>query len=122
MVDDRNRIIMIAWVYAQDLEATCRFYAGTLGLPLMRDEGEARLYGVTDTSSIGVCRAFGDRVVEPAGGMISIVTDDVDAWYDRLSAAGTTLRGAPERLDQFGIYTFFAEDPNGYVIEFQQFL
>jgi hypothetical protein len=28
---------------------------------------------------------------------------------------------AAHRLPQFGIYTFFAEDPNGYVIGFQQF-
>ena len=54
--------------------------------------------------------------------MISIVTDDVDGWYARLNAAGVSIAQPPHTLEQFSIYTFFANDPNGYVIEFQQFL
>ena len=53
--------------------------------------------------------------------MISIITGDVDSWYRRLLDKGLRIEKAPHRLDQFGIYTFFIEDPNGYVIEFQQF-
>ena len=60
-------------------------------------------------------------MVEPKGGMISLVTDDVDNWYQRLRARGVDIDEAPRRLEQFGIYTFFVRDPNGYVIEFQQF-
>jgi catechol 2,3-dioxygenase-like lactoylglutathione lyase family enzyme len=53
--------------------------------------------------------------------MISIVTDDVDAWYQRLRGKGVAVDNPPRRLEQFAIYTFFTRDPNGYVIEFQQF-
>ncbi len=112
----------ITWVYTEDLERTAAFYGGLLGLPVVRDEGAARIFRTGPSSFIGVCRAFEDRVVEPRGGMITLVTDGVDAWYARLEAAGATLRGPPERIEAFGIYSFFAEDPNGYVIEFQKFL
>ena len=112
----------ITWVYTRDLERTCRFYGEILGLELVRNEGTARIFKSSDESYIGVCLAFEDRVVEPAGGMITLVTDDVDGWYARLQENGADLRGSPEVLDEFKIYSFFARDPNGYVIEFQQFL
>jgi len=112
----------ITWVYARDLEGTCRFYGEVLGLDMTLDEGKARIYRASDSAYIGICEAFGGRVVEPKGGMITLVTDDVDAWFARLEHAGATLKGAPERHEAFNIYAFLAEDPNGYLIEFQQFL
>ncbi len=112
----------ITWVYTTDLEDTCRFYDTILGFEIIRDEGGARIFHVTPASAIGVCKALPGRIVQPDGSMISLVTADVDAWYDRLARHKATLRGAPERLEEFGIYGFFAEDPNGYVIEFQKFL
>ena len=112
----------VTWVYTEDLAGTCAFYGETLGLELVRDEGVARIYRTSADGHVGVCETVGFRVVEPKGGMITLVTDHVDGWYAHLSAAGATLRGRPERNDRFGIYAFLAEDPNGYLIEFQQFL
>ncbi len=112
----------ITWVYTNDLDATCRFYVDVLGLDLLRDEGAARIYRTSGNGAVGVCQAIGGRIVEPKGGMITLVTDDVDGWYVRLSAAGAATQGPPEKIEQFGIYAFLAEDPNGYLIEFQQFL
>ncbi len=97
------------------------FYADVLGLECTRDEGDARVFATGENAGIGVCRVFADRVVEPRGGMISIVTSDVDAWYRRLVDQGVSIARPPHRLEQFGIYTFFVTDPNGYVLEFQQF-
>ena len=113
---------MICWVYTRDLEGTCDFYSNTLGLTLDRDEGSARIYVVNAGARIGICLAFADRVVQPDGGMISIVTDDVDGWYAKLIAGGIEIAQPPHTLEQFGIYTFFAHDPKGYIIEFQQFI
>jgi catechol 2,3-dioxygenase-like lactoylglutathione lyase family enzyme len=111
----------ISWVYTQDLDSTANFYADALGLECIRETADDRIFATTATAAIGVCRIFAERVVEPKGGMISIVTDDVDAWYRRLTGKGITVAGPPHRLERFGIYTFFVTDPNGYVIEFQQF-
>ena len=111
----------ISWVYTQDLDLAADFYANRLGMECIRDEGKARLYQTADGAAIGVCETFADRVVEPKGGMISLVTDDVDAWYRRLVDCGLDIENPPHRLERFGIYTFFVTDPNGYIIEFQQF-
>jgi len=112
----------ITWVYTENLEHTSSFYQNDLGLKLLRDEGTARIFKVSATAQIGVCRSFEDRVVEPRGGMITFVTDDVDEWYEYLIGNNVNIRSAPHRLEAFKIYTFFVEDPNGYVLEFQQFL
>ena len=112
----------ISWVYTQDLDSTAYFYAEVLGLECTRDQGAARIFATGDNAWIGVCQAFADRVVEPKGGMISIVSDDVDAWYQRLVDIGLSIDQPPHRLKQFGIYRFRVKDPNGYLIEFQQFV
>lgn len=112
----------ISWVYCDDLETACHFYGETLGLELWRDAGMARIYRTANAAMIGVCRAFDGREVQPVGAMITLLSEDVDGWYDRLKSRGARLRGAPEELRAFGIYSFFCEDPNGYVIEIQKFL
>ena len=121
MTDDLTLQRQITWVYTDDLERSSAFYGEVLGLVLVRDEGAARIFEVNAGAAIGVCTAFEDRVVEPRGGMISLVTNDVDAWYARIVAAGVQPDAPPHRLEQFGIYTFFVRDPAGYVVEFQSF-
>ena len=111
----------ITWVYTYDLDSTADFYTNKLGFECLSDEGPARIYATAHGARIGICEAFADRVVEPKGGMISLVTDDVDGWYRHLVERGVEIDQAPHRLEQFGIYTFFVRDPNGYVLEFQQF-
>lgn len=110
------------WVYTDDLEASARFYGDVLGLELDRDAGAARIYRAGPGALIGVCTAFADRVVEPKGGMITLLSDDVDGWYRDLLAKGARLQGPPEKLERFGIYSFFVEDPAGYTVEIQKFL
>ena len=112
----------ITWVYTNDLEGTCAYYHRVLGLELERDEGPARIFKVGGRAAIGVCLAIEGRVVQPSGGMITLVTDDVDEWYSILQEKGADLLGPPCRLEEFGIYGFFSRDPNGYVIEFQTFI
>jgi catechol 2,3-dioxygenase-like lactoylglutathione lyase family enzyme len=113
----------VNWVYTEDLAGTCDFYRRILGLEEVLDEGgNARIFRTCGNAFIGVCRVFEGRAVEPSGSMVSIVTDEVDAWYERLRAEGVELRGPPQLLEAFNIYTLFAKDPNGYAIEFQQFL
>ena len=111
----------ISWVYTQELDSTAKFYAEVLGLSCIRESPGARIFETAANAAIGVCSVFAGRVVEPKGGMISIVTDDVDAWYRRLIDNGADIEQPPRRLPRFAIYSFFVTDPNGYVIEFQQF-
>jgi len=117
-----NITCQITWVYTDNLERTSKFYEEDLGLKLVLNEGAARIFQVSSTAQIGVCTAFEDRVVEPKGGMITLVTNEVDEWYTRLTNKGVVINNPPHVLEKFNVYTFFLEDPNGYVIEIQQFL
>jgi catechol 2,3-dioxygenase-like lactoylglutathione lyase family enzyme len=112
----------IAWVYCEDLAITSAFYSNVLGLELWRDAGTAQIFRSAPGAMIGVCRVFEGREVLPAGGMITLLISDVDERYELLKSRGARLLSAPEKLEHFGIYSFFCEDPNGYVIEIQRFL
>ena len=111
----------VTWVYTHDLPTTARFYAETLALPLVLDQGACRIYRTSATSFLGVCQVRPGREVEPRGVVITLVTDDVDGWYERLRSRGA-LPEPPTRSEQFDVYCFFARDPEGYLIEFQTFL
>ena len=112
----------ITWVYTHDLGPTVAFYRDILGLAVWRDAGAAVIFEITPGARLGVCTAFEDRVVSPAGSMVTLLTEDVDGCYSRLVLAGADLQGPPRKFEQFGIYSFFCHDPNGYVIEVQTFL
>ncbi len=115
----------ITWVYTDVLENAAGFYRDVLQLPVVRDAGSALIFETAPGARIGLCETFDGRVVAPEGGMITLLVADsaaVDAWHGRLSEAGAALRCAPAVLEKFGIYNFFCEDPNGYVLEIQCFL
>jgi catechol 2,3-dioxygenase-like lactoylglutathione lyase family enzyme len=112
----------ITWVYTADLPGTARFYAETLGLPMVLDQGQCRVFRTSKTSFIGVCHARPGRFVEPKGVVLTIETPDVDGWHARLKAAGATIEAPPAISEVYKIHAFFARDPNGYLLEFQRFL
>ena len=112
----------ISWVYTHDLDSSARFYRDTLGLECLRDQGSARIFATAGNARIGVCLAFEDRAVAPQGSMISLVSDDVDACYRRLLERGVDIERPPQDIEAFGIRSFLVRDPDGYRLEFQQFL
>lgn len=65
---------------------------------------------------------FCDRERVDAGGIITFVLPDrqaVDAVHEDLSDAASD---APHENKRYGIYQFFAEDPEGRTVEVQAFL
>jgi len=115
----------ITWVYTEKLATAAGFYRDVLQLPVVRDAGSALIFETAPGARLGLCEAFDGRVVEPKGGMITLLVADraaVDDWYAWVTAAAAAVRGAPEVLERFGIYSFFCEDPNGYQVEVQCFL
>jgi catechol 2,3-dioxygenase-like lactoylglutathione lyase family enzyme len=111
----------VTWVYTSDPEGTCEFYADVLGLVQVLDQGSCRIYRTGQDAFLGVCRARPGRRVEPEGVVITLVTDRVDDWYQRLGVRGAPLEAPPSLSEAFNVYSFFTRDPNGYRIEFQTF-
>lgn len=114
----------ITFLYYKDLEPPRAFYEDVLGLPLVEDQGWARIYRTSPTSFVGlVDETRGSlKVKEDSAVMITFVVDDVPGWYEHLQAHGVKIRRPYGRSEEIQIEYFFAEDPGGYVLEFERFL
>lgn len=110
----------ITFLYTRDLTATAHFYEDVLGLPLIRDQGDCRIYRVSRDGLVGFCQRAA-APDQPAGIIITLVTDDVDGWYARLHSRGVPFDKPPERNPTYHIYHCFLRDPNGYLLEIQRF-
>jgi hypothetical protein len=54
--------------------------------------------------------------------LVTLVTDDVDGWYQRLKNAGIAVEEAPKIHEPAKVHGFFFEGPGGYAFEIQRFL
>ncbi len=116
----------ITFFYYEDLEAALRFYEDVLELPVTMSEDWVKILRITTTSSVGLVldgHGFHDAAADKPA-MLSIVTEDVDAWYRRLLDAGVVILRELPPPDDAGsagkapIRGFIAEDPGGYTVEF----
>jgi catechol 2,3-dioxygenase-like lactoylglutathione lyase family enzyme len=111
----------ITFLYTRDLETTARFYEQMLGLPLALDQGSCRIYRVSSDGYLGFCQRNA-APEQPDGVIFTIVTQEVDRWYERLCARGVAFEKPPALNPKYNIYHCFLRDPNGYLIEIQKFL
>jgi catechol 2,3-dioxygenase-like lactoylglutathione lyase family enzyme len=110
----------ITFLYTRDLEATTRFYEQVLGLALVLDQGDCRVYRVSSEGYIGFCQRQ-SAPEDPVGVILTLVTPEVDAWFRYLSAQGVAFERPPALNPKYDIYHCFLRDPNGYLIEIQRF-
>jgi catechol 2,3-dioxygenase-like lactoylglutathione lyase family enzyme len=110
----------ITFLYTRDLAATTRFYEDVLGLALALDQGDCRIYHVSGDGYVGFCQRQ-SAPDEPLGIILTLVTDEVDAWHRYLSERGVDFEKTPALNPKYNIYHCFLRDPNGYLIEIQRF-
>jgi hypothetical protein len=116
----------VTFMYYEHLAAPRKFYEQTLGLvPYMENEW-VTLFQTASGATIGVVKS-------PNGGtsaatkrsvvMVSLVTDDVAAWYRKLRC-DSSVRIVKHLYDHPGvpIRAFEMEDPAGFPVEFFQWL
>jgi len=110
----------ITFLPTNNLEATKEFYSERLGLKLVVDQGVCLIFKVTDAAFFGFCNHI-QPLPNPDSVILTIVTDDPDAWHRHCQNAGIETDGEPRMNERYGICHFFAKDPNGYRVEFQRF-
>lgn len=110
----------VTFLYTHDLAGTARFYEEVMGLPLALDQGTCRIYRVSRDGYLGFCQREVEAAQAPL--IITIATRSVDDWYNYLSAQGVEFEKAPARNPTYNIYHCFVRDPNGYLLEIQEFL
>lgn len=109
----------ITFCYTGDLATTAEFYGGLLGLEQVLDQGGCRIYRTAGQAFLGFCERV--ETGTPDGVILTLVTEDVDGEFRRLSAAGVPFEKEPALNPDYNIYHCFFRDPNGYVLEIQRF-
>ena len=109
----------ITFCYTHDLNRLSGFYEDTMGLPLVLDQGGCRIYRVAGSGYFAFCERRNARKAE--GVLLTFVTNDVDGWFERLSAAGVPFDKEPKSNPEYGIYHCFLRDPDGNRLEIQRF-
>ncbi len=111
----------ITFFYYPDIHAVAPFYEQVLGFELVLDQGLARIYRIAPNSYFGIVDGNRGhlRHQEKSAVLLTIVSEDVEGWHKRLTAAGVANLSGLLR----GNYCehFFFEDPAGYAIEIQRF-
>ncbi len=110
----------ITFLYTRNLSATAQFYEQVLGLELALDQGDCRIYRVTPHACLGFCQRL-NAPDQPTGVIITLITAQVDEWYQHLSRQGIAFEKPPTLNLGYNIYHCFLRDPNGYLIEIQEF-
>ena len=110
----------IVFTYTNDLKAASAFFAETMELDLVVDQGACHIYRLTETSFLGVCD-LPDRPTNKAAVTITIVSSDVDGWYEFLTAKGLEYVKAPSHSPEFSVYSSLFVSAHGYRVEIQTF-
>ena len=116
---DRRIDSHIVFLATRDLQMTAAFYEKTLGLTLALDQGKCRIYQVAEEAFLGFCAK--DEVTARDGLIVTLVTRDVDEWYEKLRNLGVQFEKEPAYNPEYKIYHCILRDPNGYLVEIQRF-
>ena len=113
-------------LYYRDIDAARRFYGETMHLQATFQDSWVTLYRLTPSSYIGIVQEGGSayhRARDENAVMVSIVTNDVEGWYQTLTREGS-VKVLKEIYDHESvpIRAFLIEDPGGYTVEFFQWL
>jgi catechol 2,3-dioxygenase-like lactoylglutathione lyase family enzyme len=109
----------IVFLKTNNLPMTSDFYEKTLGLSLALDQGKCKIFSITAEGFVGFCEQEDPPSVE--GVIITIVTTEVDEYYDLLRKRGVVFEEEPVFNADYKIYHCFLRDPNGYQVEIQRF-
>ena len=110
----------VTFFYTADLAATTDFYERIVGLPLVLDQGQCRIYRVASGAFVGFCTSQG-ATVNTDDVIFTFVTPAVDDWHTYLTAHNVSIEKAPSLNETYNVYHLFVRDPNGYLLEFQTF-
>lgn len=114
----------ITLLYFRNIEKAYHFYEEVLDLKLRIDQGYGRIYEASGNAFIGVMDEKRGFLQSGSGKsiMISLVTDEVDQWYQTLQKRGVKLLSTPLTKEDIGIRSFLFEDPEGHILEIQKFI
>lgn len=114
----------VTMFYYDDITDAANFYGNTLGLETTVDWDWVKFYRTGPSSNVGIVQQGDGAYHSPKKSnavMLSLVTAEVDAWFDRLGHRDDVVLLKPIGSGG-GIRSFLLEDPGGYTVEFFQWL
>lgn len=111
----------ITFLQVKDLNRASEFYEKKLGLKLVVDQGDCRIYRIAQSAYIGFCQRGRLEDQQEARIILTLIVENVDEWHQKLSAEGVTFETPPTYSPKYQIYHCFLKDPDGYLIEVQRF-
>lgn len=122
----------VTFLYTSDINRAAAFWGNTLGLPMAltqrppgADMDLARIYAVSSSAFIGVVmvdtKSKNDAGVVKDGVVVTLVSSKVDEWAERLKAQNIPIEKGPILNERYNIYHIFFRDPDGHLIEIQEF-
>ena len=122
----------IVFLYSSHFEASRQFYEHHLCLPVRSDKGAVVFYSLPGIAShLGVVKqGLSAADIPPCSAaqagrdtvMLCLLSDDISGWHAKLLEHGYAFDQEPQRTERFGIFNALLRDPDGYLIELQQFL
>jgi len=113
----------IVWFYYRDMEGIQRFYEDVMGLDLIVDQGWTKIYPIGPTTYFGLVdeQRGMHNFTEQKAVTLSLLTDNIDAWYEYLSTHDGIEMRSEEISDTDRYRAFVAYDPEGYYLEWDVF-
>lgn len=112
----------ITFFHTDNIEKCHKFYCNDLGLKFHYEKGGYRLYDVWGKGTIGFGKDASDKVECNCISFVVESEEDVNNIYTRMKILGYEINEEPKRLLQFGVYSFFLNDPDGHRVEIMKFL
>ncbi len=112
-----------AFFYYADLDVATDFYTNTLGIDVAADYGFAKILHIAGSSFLTLVDADSGMhsADEPKTVAIALITDQLEEWWDYLSATDTKMRFEFNLRENRPHDGFVAIDPEGYLLEFERF-
>ena len=114
----------VTFLYYKDIDKAQEFYGESLGLKKTFDQGWVRIFQISSTSYVGLVDesrgSHNSSQNKPV--MLSIVTSDVEGWYEVLTAKGIKIISELSDSGSVPVKAFLVEDPEGYTVEFFQWI
>lgn len=109
-----------ATIWSEDVNNLLPFYRDVLGLPVRIETPGFVVFGdpTGPALALGTHSEVRGRNADPARHMVGLRTDDVDADWERLKAAGVEFVESPTDYGQLRIATL--KDPEGNLIQLLQ--
>ncbi len=114
----------VVFLPCSSIGATESFYHELLGFPVAERQGENLVIFDTGYGYWGFCEYEDGRapLAGPQGVCLSVNLESEQAVRDTFARLKDRCRvlKVPARHPNFPVYSFFLEDPDGYLVEFQK--